>query len=185
MAEERYTIAVMFRAFLQSAERMGLREEICRSAPQEIAQMFAKPPLPTAMVPGSVCDAFYEAVTHARGRDALRAIAYQSMRDEGSKLLGGLFKNSMALYGQTPDALFGQIDTIIGPVVSQIIVSYAPESPRAGVVEVRPAGHSAPLSYAVWEGYLEYFFDVCGVHGTVDTFVLAPDGRSGRCRVSW
>jgi hypothetical protein len=183
-APERYTIAVMFRAFLDAAAAMGLREVVSAAQPA-LKAMFDRPPLPTAMVPGSVCDLLYASVAQARGRSAVRTLGYEGMRREGSRLLGGLFENTMALYGRTPDALFGQIATIVGPVVSRIDVTYLPESPQSGFVEVRPAGQRTPLSYAIWEGYLHYFFDVCGTRGTVDEFVLAANGLSGTARVHW
>jgi hypothetical protein len=181
---ERYTKAVMFRAFLNAAARAGMRDAISRSSP-ELAQMFEKPPLPTAMVPGSICDKLYAAVDKAKGRAAVRALGYEGMRDEGARLLGRLFVNTIACYGNTPEALLGEIATIVDPIVSKIEVQYTPETLRSGFVDVRPAGRPAPLSYAVWEGYLEYFFEVAGVPGTVEQFVTAADGLSGRTRVHW
>ena len=183
-AAERFTNALMFRAFLDASVRMGLRETVSAGDPA-LAAMFEKPPLPTSMVPGSVCDRFYRAVVQVRGRGALREMGYEGMRAEGARLLGGLFRNTMALYGSTPDAVFSQIATITGPVVSKIDLHYTPESPQSGHVEVRPAGPPAPLSYAIWEGYLMYVFDLCAVQGTVEEAVVAGDGLSGTIHVRW
>lgn len=181
---ERYTNAVVFCGFLEGAARLGLREPLSASSPQ-LAELFVHPPLPTAMIPGAVCDAFYRAVVSARGRPALRAIALETMRGRGSPVVKRLFESTIALYGKTPEALFGQVALIVSPLISNIDVRWEPHGPRGGTIEIRPAGQPAPLSYAIWEGYLEYFFESCGVRGTVDEVQLAPDGLSGSIAVRW
>jgi hypothetical protein len=182
---ERYTNAVLFSGFLDAAKRLGLEEVICQSAPPELVAMFKRPPLPTAMIPGALCDKFYEAVVAAKGRPTLRQVAFESMRDRGGQLLRSMFGSMMKLFGDGPEALFNQVDMIMSAVTANIEVKYLPESPRSGVISIRPTGRPAPLSYAIWEGYFEYFFEVSKTRGQVEITRLEADGLSGTIRVSW
>ena len=181
---ERFTNANLFNAFVREAVAQGLREKLVAASP-ELRAVVESPPLQTAMVPGRVCDTLYQAVVDARGRPALRRLAYAGMRDHGGPLLKGLFENTRALFGDSPDALFAQTQTIIGPIIRNIEVTWAFEPPRAGVLTIRPEGAPAPLSFAIWEGYFEYFFDLCGVQGTVEEARLSEENRAALIRVHW
>ena len=82
MGEERYTVARVFRSYLDTTAKLGLREEISRDSP-ELKKLFDKPPIDTARIPGPTCDRLYEAVYKARGRDAIRSFGYDALRGEG------------------------------------------------------------------------------------------------------
>lgn len=184
MAEERYTVARMFRSYLKTAEKLGLRDEISRHSP-ELKQLFDKPPLATARIPGSVCDKLYDIVFKARGRAPIRNFGREAMQTEGQALIGGLVENTIRLYGQTPEAMFRNLSMIMMPIVGNIEMGWTSVGPREGVVSLRPKGQATTFAYAVWEGYLEYFLEATGARGTVDPCVLAPDGRSATIAVRW
>lgn len=181
---ERFTNANLFNAFVREAVAMGLREKLLAAGP-ELRALVESPPLQTTMVPGRACDALYQVVVDARGRADLRRLAHAGMRDQGGPLLKGLFANTRALYGDAPEALFSQAQVIIGPIIRNIAVEWAFEPPRAGTLTIRPDGPPAPLSFAIWEGYFEYFFEMCGVQGTVEEAQLSEAGRAAVIRVRW
>ena len=105
--------------------------------------------------------------------------------DHFGPLLKVLFENTRALFGDSPDALFSQAQTIIGPIIRNIEVTWAAEPPRAGVLTIRPQGAPAPLSIAIWEGNFESFFEMCGVQGTVEKAQLSEENRAALIRVHW
>lgn len=184
MEEERYTVARMFRSYLATTARLGLREEISRSCP-ELKQLFDKPPLVTARIPGSTCDKLYDAVYKARGRAAIRSFGHEAMIAEGHPLMGSLVDSTIRLYGRTPAAMFKNLSVLMTPIVGNIEVAWSETGPREGVVELRPQGQPTTFAYAVWEGYLEYFLESVGTSGTVAEAVLAPDHHSATIAVRW
>lgn len=107
------------------------------------------------------------------------------MREQGGPLLRGLFESTRALYGDSPEALFAQTQVIIGPIISNIAVEWTFLPPTVGPITIRPEGPPAPLSFDIWEGYLEYFFELCGVPGTVDEARLSEAGRAAVIGIHW
>ena len=184
MEEERYTVARMFRSYLKTAETLGLREPLSLASPA-LKKLFDKPPIDTARIPGSTCDELYQGVFAARGRDAIRSLGYEAMRGEGHALIGSLVENTFRLFGQTPEAVFSNLSMIVMPVVGNVDISWTQTEPRKGVVGLRPQGKPTVFAYAVWEGYLQYFFEACGTPGTVENAALAADQRSATIAVHW
>lgn len=184
MEEDRYTVARVFRSYLATTARLGLREEISQNSPA-LKQLFDKPPLVTARIPGSVCDQLYDAVYKARGRAAIRSFGYEAMMGEGQALIGSLVENTVRLYGRTPEAMLSNLSMMMMPVVGNIEISWTLTGPRQGVVELRPQGQPTLFAYAVWEGFLQYFLEASGATGTVETAVLAPDRRGATVAVRW
>ena len=101
------------------------------------------------------------------------------------QLLKRLLDLAFQIHGNRAEALFLEIATIAAPITRGFTVSYEPAPPQSGWVIIRPHSRPSAHAYDVWEGVLEYFFDVAGEAGQVADAVLNADGSEARVRVRW
>jgi hypothetical protein len=91
----------------------------------------------------------------------------------------------LACGGASPESIFKSIHRVVGLQSRGMTMSYAPESPTSGAVELNYPYPTNDFVYASWEGVFRIVFDVCGTKGTIDRSELGDEGRRGRIPVRW
>jgi len=98
-------------------------------------------------------------------------------------------KMATALFGNTPVAVFQNLERFYAMVLKGMKFDYDAVAPREAVIRVRAEGGKVPAAlFDVTRGNLAYVFELCGVHGSVDPpEEVRCDARGGeaRYRVRW
>ena len=134
-------------------------------------------------------DDLESALLSVSGQQACADLGATAARKLGGSVIAPVLRMASALFGNTPAALFQNLDRFYPMVLKGMSFSYQPAGDRDGVVTASAAGPDVPAAlFHVTRGNLTYIFELCGVSGTVvGPEDLRCDRQSGeaRYRVRW
>ena len=104
-------------------------------------------------------------------------------------MIAPVLRMASALFGNTPAALFGNLDRFYPMVLKGMSFRYEALGDREGLVRASAGGPGVPPAlFHVTRGNLLYIFELCGVSGTVvGPEDIRCDARMGEAlyRVRW
>src|SRR6185436_9157478 len=104
-------------------------------------------------------------------------------RSKLGSILIPFMRTLLALWGATPHSIFRQVQRLAGVVSKGLNLSYVPETPTSGRVELFYPEGTNDAVYASWEGSFHLAFDVAGVKGTIGRAEVSDGGRRARIAV--
>ena len=107
----------------------------------------------------------------------------------GTTVVRPVLRMAFLLLGQSPAAVFENLDRFFCLVTRGITFTYGTETSRSGVVVARFDGPDTPeAAFHVLQGSLQFIFELCGVSGEVGPAQVGeatPAGATVRYRVRW
>ena len=153
------------------------------------AALVDKPPFPLAWIPAAAMDDLESALFVIAGSQACADLGATAARKLGGSVIAPVLRMASALFGNTPQALFQNLDRFYPMVLKGMAFKYEALGDREGLVRASAGGPDVPAAlFHVTRGNLSYIFELCGVSGTVDgPEDIRCDTRGGesRYRVRW
>jgi len=166
----------------------GKDEVLARVSPQTRA-LYEKPPGWLSWVPSVHIDELEAAFLSIAGRDATVEMGRACSRSLGTTLVQPVVRIAFLLLGQSPAAIFENLDRFFALVTRGITFSYTAAAPRAGSVLAHFDGPDTPeAAFHVLQGALEFIFEMCGISGQVGSVEVVESSAAGasvRYRVQW
>jgi len=177
----------MIRGYVSVLERRGLLASVREAVPERAREVIDHPPFPLAWVETAVLAELMDATGRLHGRETVKDISLETARTKAGPILLPFMRTLLSLWGATPHSLFKHLQRLVAVQARGLNVSYAPETPSSGTVELSyPPGHAAnDHVFASWEGAFHFIFDVCGVKGTVDRSEVSDGGQRARIGIRW
>jgi len=170
-------------------EQRGCEALVKRKVSAATARLMEKPPFPFAWIAATPMDELESALLVVGGRDACVELGLTAARKLGGSLIQPVLKMATALFGNTPAAVFQNLERFYAMVLKGMKFDYEALGAREAIIRVRVDGPHVPAAlFHVTRGNLAYVFELCGVSGTVDgPEELRCDARGGeaRYRVRW
>lgn len=186
MAEEqRLMTGAVVRADKTWIEKNGLADSVRAQLPAGTQAVWDKPPLPVSWIPARHVDDMLDAVLKIAGEEKLMQLAEDVMRASLGPVVRPLLKTMMSLFGASPAALFGKLDSVALVFVRGASFSYEADGQNEGIVRVRTVDKPGRAWLRMWKGTLRFAFEVAQVTGTVQPGTLDADGQGAAFRVSW
>ncbi|HYV49516.1 MAG TPA: hypothetical protein VFA20_31875 [Myxococcaceae bacterium] len=186
MTEPRPTVAAgMLRGYLAVLESRGLLPPVRDAVSERARKVIDDPPLPISWIDTALVEEIMDAVGRVHGRETVREVGRETARTKLGSILVPFMRTLLALWGATPHSIFKQVQRLAGVISKGLQLSYVPETPTSGTVELfYPAGTNDSV-FASWEGSFHLAFDVCNVEGTIGRAEVSDDGRRARIAVRW
>lgn len=175
-------------ALVEAAKQLGVLEKIIQHATPEARALLTGPlPLATTLIAGNAMDGVYEAAEAAVGRQGVRKLGFETVRGRIAVIAKPLIDSTIALYGQTPEAMLAHFGDMTGPFVQGYSFRFEREGERGGTMFINVDSPIHALAIAVWEGGIEYFMGVGGAADTanISPASISPDSMQATVRVSW
>ncbi|OLC72947.1 MAG: hypothetical protein AUH83_12820 [Deltaproteobacteria bacterium 13_1_40CM_4_68_19] len=170
-------------------EQRGCKAQVKQKVSAATAALIDKPPFPFAWIAATPMDEMESALSLVAGREACVDLGLTAARKLGGSLIQPVLKMATALFGNTPVAVFQNLERFYAMVLKGMKFDYDAVAPREAVIRVRVEGARVPAAlFDVTRGNLAYVFELCGVRGTVDPPEgIRCDDRGGeaRYRVRW
>lgn len=170
-------------------EQRGCKAQVRQKVSAATAQLIDKPPFPFAWIPATPMDELESALSLVAGRDACVDLGLTAARNLGGSLIQPVLKMATALFGNTPVAVFQNLERFYAMVLKGMKFDYEALGPREAVIRVRAEGGKVPAAlFDVTRGNLAYVFELCGVRGSVEPpEEIRCDARGGEAsyRVRW
>ena len=185
----RQGIGTFFRNIVDFIAERGCKTEVLERVSPETRALWDKPPGWLSWVPSVHIDELEAAFLEIAGRDLTVELGRVCSQNLGTTVVRPVLRMAFLLLGQSPSAVFENLDKFFVLVTRGISFSYAEESSNSGVVTARFDGPGTPeAAYHVLQGSLQFIFELCGVSGEVgpaEVLESTPGGASVRYRVRW
>lgn len=157
----------------------GLFDEVKAKLSPESRRLLEKPPFPFAWQ-SSVPLEEIEKLLHARDPKLPAELGLAAAESLSSTVIAPVLKMALSLFGQTPAALFGNLDRFYSMVVRGFTFEYAAAGPKEGTVKARIEGGRVHASvFAQLRGNLNLIYRLSGATGTVGEPVVLRQDDSG------
>lgn len=172
--------------FLRARDHLpAIRQKVSAAT----AALIDKPPFPFAWIPCSAMDELESALLAVAGPQACADLGATAARNLGGSVIAPVLKMASALFGNTPQTLYQNLDRFYPMVLKGMRFSYEALGDREGLVLASAGGPGVPAAlFHVTRGNLTYIFELCGVSGTVDgpqDIRCDSQGGEARYRVRW
>ena len=189
VGEARAYLASAFRISVEFLAQRGCTAQVKEKVSKETVRLIDNPPFPFAWIPARPMDELESALALVAGRQACVDLGMLAGRKLGGSIIQPVLKMATALFGNTPAAVFQNLERFYAMVLKGMKFEYQPLGPREGIVRAVAEGPGVPAAlFDVTRGNLTYVLELCGVQGTVD----APDGvrcdavqGEARYKVQW
>jgi len=176
----------VLRGYVAEMRRAGLYDQVRARASAELATCMEDPRGVPAWLGPATLDELLAIVGGLRGRDAVGALSYHTMKGGGFKsVLDHFIHLSLSMLGANPGSLFSRADTMVSVVMRGIELKWTPGGKSSGTMRMRCETPVPELSWAAWEGVFLWACELAGTRGAVVAARPAPDGRSCEVEVSW
>jgi hypothetical protein len=181
---ERGYLGSAFRLTLDLIEQKGWRAAIRAAAPPDTARMMDNPPGPLSWIPAARLEDLEELVARRGGPEAAYELGLVAARNLGGSVVKPVIKLALALFGGSPDTLFGNLDRMYSMVTRGLHFVWRDADRKAGVIEAQFDGAGVRESlFDVTRGNLQYVLEVCGASGEVGApQVVQHDDRGALVR---
>jgi len=162
-----------------------IREKISAST----AALVDKPPFALSWIPAGAMDDLETALFAVAGSQPCADLGAVAARKLGGSVIAPVLKMATMLFGNTPQALFQNLDRFYPMVLKGMSFTYEARGEREGIVRAFAAGPGVPSAlFHVTRGNLIYIFELCGVTGTAgppEEIRCGPHGGEALYRVRW
>jgi hypothetical protein len=170
-------------------DQRGCKAQVKQKVSPSTAELIDKLPFPFAWIGATPMDEVESALSLVAGREACVDLGLTAARKLGGSLIQPVLKMATALFGNTPVAVFQNLERFYAMVLKGMKFDYHALGPREAVIRVRVEGANVPAAlFDVTRGNLAYVFELCGVTGTVEPPEgIRCDERGGEAsyRVRW
>lgn len=190
-AEEapRQGLGTFFRNILDFIYERGRKAEVLERVSPRTRALCEAPPGWFSWVPSVHIDELESAFLEVAGREQTVELGRVCSQNLGTTVVRPVLRMAFLLLGQSPAAVFENLDRFFVLVTRGINFAYSAETSRSGVVVARFEGPDTPeAAFHVLQGSLQFIFELCGVSGEVDPAQVAestPAGATVRYRVRW
>jgi len=185
----RQGLGTFFRNILDFIEEHGKKAEVLERVSPRTRALCDEPPGWLSWVPSVHIDELESAFLSVAGREETVELGRACSRNLGTTVVRPVLRMAFLLLGQTPAAVFENLDRFFALVTRGINFTYTADSDRTGVVVACFDGPGTPeAAFHVLQGSLEFIFELCGVSGEVGPAQVAestPVGATVRYRVRW
>jgi hypothetical protein len=185
MVEERQLSGAVLRADVAWLEKQGLKAAVRARLPPDTQALLDKPPLLISWVAARHIDALLDAVLQIGGEEKLVQLGEETTRASFGPVLRPLLRTLVSLFGASPAALFGRIDSTLPVFVKGASFTYEPGGDRDGFLHLRTVDRPPAAWLLQWKGTLRFTFEVANAQGSINSCVPDPDGRGAVYAVSW
>jgi len=175
----------MLRGYVSVLERRGLLPSVREAVSEPAREVIDHPPLPISWIDTALVEEIMDAVGRVHGRETVREVGRETARAKLGSLIVPFMRTLIALWGASPHSIFKQVQRLAGIVSRGLNLSYVPETPTSGTVELFYPDGTNDSVFASWEGSFHLAFDVCQVVGTIGRAEISDGGRRGRIEVRW
>jgi hypothetical protein len=177
--------AGLLRGYISVLEDRGLLESVREQASGKTRDLIDHPPSPLVWVETTIMEDMMDVLGRLHGRAMVKAVALETARTKAGPLVLPFMRTLLSLWGATPESIFKHIHRVVGIQAKGLSLTYLPESPASGTVElIYPHGTNDAV-YASWEGVFRLAFEVCQVQGTIERAEVSEGGYRGRIKVHW
>ena len=178
-------VGTVFLAYVRQMEKRGLYARVRARAGAELARALDKRPLAVSWVGGGVLVQLAEALETEIGADGVRELARASTKESVGPLIAPIARATVSIFGGTPDRLFSRIETALSITNRGCTFSWERLGDQSGVLRI-DVSQPMPVPYwRMWEGALEYVYDLCKVAGKVVLDGVAAPSPFARFRAEW
>jgi hypothetical protein len=185
----RQGIGTFFRNVVDFISKHPRKDEVLERVSPETRALYEKPPGWLSWVPSIHIDELEAAFLTVAGREATVEMGRACSQNLGTTLVQPVLRIAFLLLGQTPAAIFGNLDRFFSLVTRGITFSYETTSQRSGAVITRFDGPGTPeAAFHVLQGALEFIFELCGISGEVGAAEIVESSAAGatvRYSVRW
>ncbi|TMB07800.1 MAG: hypothetical protein E6J66_17910 [Deltaproteobacteria bacterium] len=167
----------VFRLTVDFLEQRGCKAQVKQKVSAATAQLIDKPPFPFAWIPATPMDEVESALSLVAGRDACVDLGLTAARKLGGSLIQPVLKMATALFGNTPVAVFQNLERFYAMVLKGMKFDYDAVAPREAVIRVRAEGGKFALRPALLPRWRSRY--QCR-RGGIRALGLEWDGRGGR-----
>src|SRR5439155_513051 len=114
-------------------EQRGCKAQVKQKVSAATAQLIDKPPFPFAWIPATPMDEVESALSLVAGRDACVDLGLTAARKLGGSLIQPVLKMATALFGNTPVAVFQNLERFYAMVLKGMKFDYDAVAPREAV----------------------------------------------------
>ena len=166
-------------------ERRGLLPSVRGAISDPAREVIDHPPLPITWIDAALVEEIMGAVGRLHGRETVREVGLETARTKLGSVLVPLMRTLLSIWGATPQSIFSQVQRLAWVVSRGLTLSYVPETPTSGAVELFYPDGTNDFVYASWEGSFHLAFDVCGVTGTIGRAEISDGGCRARIAIRW
>jgi hypothetical protein len=185
----RQGIGTFFRNVVDFISNDTRKDEVLERVSPETRALFDKPPGWLSWVPSIHIDELESAFMSVAGRPATVEMGRACSQNLGTTLVQPVLRIAFLLLGQSPAAVFENLDRFFALVTRGISFSYEATSARSGAVLARFEGPDTPeAAFHVLQGALEFIFELCGISGEVGEAQIVESSAAGasvRYQVQW
>jgi len=185
----RQGLGTFFRNILDFIYEHGRKAEVLERVSQQTRALCDKPPGWFSWVPSVHIDELETAFLAVAGREQTVELGRVCSQNLGTTVVRPVLRMAFLLLGQSPAAVFENLDRFFALVTRGINFTYTADSDRTGVVVACFDGPGTPeAAFHVLQGSLQFIFELCGVSGEVGPAQVAestPVGATVRYRVRW
>jgi hypothetical protein len=184
----RQGLGTFFRALVDFVEQRQLLSKVREQVSPETRAMIDHPPRALSFIPSTSIDEIEVALEKVAGQETLVECGLACARPLGWSLIQPVLRMAFQLFGQSPEAIFGNLDRFFSLAVRGISFGYEAQG-KGGTVMARFDGDDTPAAaFHVLRGTLIFVFEASGTTGEVDPPEMVestPAGVTVRYRVRW
>jgi hypothetical protein len=166
--DRRGCLGAVYRITADFLVERGLSEEVKAQLPPEARKVLDKLPFAFAWQDGAPLEEI-EKVLYAKSPQLAADLGFAAAKFLSGNVVAPVFKMALALFGQTPDAIFGNLDRFFSMVVRGFSFRYEPGGEKHGTVIAKIAGGPVhPSLFQQLKGNLLMMYQLCDVDGSVD-----------------
>jgi hypothetical protein len=185
----RQGLGTFFRNILDFIYERGRKADVLERVSPQTRALCDAPPGWFSWVPSVHIDELEAAFLEVAGREQTVELGRVCSQNLGTTVVRPVLRMAFLLLGQSPAAVFENLDRFFSLVTRGINFTYSPQTSRSGEVVARFEGPGTPeAAFHVLQGSLQFIFELCGVSGQVDPVQMAestPAGTTVRYRVRW
>ncbi|HUJ26836.1 MAG TPA: hypothetical protein VLW85_12505 [Myxococcales bacterium] len=175
----------VFVSYLRELGRLGILGQVRDRVPGEVQSLIDDPLGADEFIDAGCFDHLLLAVGDLRGRDTVRAMGYQVMKNGFAEVLEPIIHFALYVSGGTPHALFSRAHIMAAIVSHGMKMEWHETGPRAGRMRLAANAPVPAMAWAAWEGCGLYLLELAGTGGYVDDAQVPPDGLSCEIAIRW
>lgn len=175
----------VFSSYVNELRRTGLFDEVRAAASPQLAALLDNPRSAPPWIDPPPIEELTAAVHARRGREGVRDLGYQVMKNGFTAIFEPIIHLSLTLLGTSPASLLSRAPLMLSITSRGVEMNWLPTGPSGGTMEVRCAERVPAINWIPWEGTLAYALELAGFPGTVGESRPAADGHSCEIDVSW
>jgi hypothetical protein len=187
--EARTYLGQVLRITVEFLKERGCLTLVRQRVSPSTAALIDKPPFPFAWIPAAALDEMETVLAAVAGKQACADLGAVAARKLGGSVIAPVLRMATALFGNTPAAVFQNLERFYSMVLKGMRFQYQALGDREGLVRALAEGPNVPPAlFEVTRGNLGYVFELCGVEGTVGAPQdIRCEERMGeaRYRVRW